>query len=190
MEMLNDSQNEMEFKDDSRSTIISTSSIDTSSTCERKQKIESNIQVYTSIRQVTKRELAQNFSIHNDYASRIQSVVKQMSLSLMAYMQDGIYSIEIFVLGEGCSSDKNTANGMRCSQVVTLPNTDRSDDALFSMIGQEPVFSVRYGHWMRYIGGDISLLLRSFSKRITVKSAAFSLKPNFRRNLFISCEGM
>ncbi|GFT33551.1 hypothetical protein NPIL_1291 [Nephila pilipes] len=65
-------QNEMEFKDDSRSTIspissISSSSIDTSSTCERKQKIESNIQVYTSIRQVTKRELAQNFSIHNDY---------------------------------------------------------------------------------------------------------------------------
>ncbi|GFU39745.1 hypothetical protein NPIL_233261, partial [Nephila pilipes] len=67
MEMLNDSQNEMEFKDDSRSTIISTSSIDTSSTCERKQKIESNIQVYTSIRQVTKRELAKNFFIHNDY---------------------------------------------------------------------------------------------------------------------------
>ncbi|GFT16960.1 hypothetical protein NPIL_185961 [Nephila pilipes] len=72
MEMLNDSQNEMEFKDDSRFTIstissISTSSIDTSSTCERKQKIESNIQVYTSVRQVTKRELAQNFSIHNDY---------------------------------------------------------------------------------------------------------------------------
>ncbi|GFS91392.1 hypothetical protein NPIL_370331 [Nephila pilipes] len=84
MEMLNDSQNEMEFKDDSRSTIspissISTSSIDTSSTCERKQKIESNIQVYTTVRQVTKCELAQNFSIHNDYehrnikASRIQS---------------------------------------------------------------------------------------------------------------------
>ncbi|GFT25435.1 uncharacterized protein NPIL_519691 [Nephila pilipes] len=75
MEMLNDSQNEMEFQDDSRSTIspississISTSSIDTSSTCERKQKNESNIQVYTSVRQVTKRELAQNFSIHNDY---------------------------------------------------------------------------------------------------------------------------
>ncbi|GFT15815.1 hypothetical protein NPIL_562351 [Nephila pilipes] len=69
MEMLNDSQNEMEFKDDSRSTIspISTSSIDTSSTCERKLKIESNIQVYTSVRQVTKRELAQNFSINNDY---------------------------------------------------------------------------------------------------------------------------
>ncbi|GFU26367.1 hypothetical protein NPIL_416381 [Nephila pilipes] len=69
MEMLSDSQNEMEFKDDSRSTIspISSSSIDTSSTCERKQKIESNIQVYTNIRQVTKRELAQNFSIHNDY---------------------------------------------------------------------------------------------------------------------------
>ncbi|GFS28743.1 hypothetical protein NPIL_300321 [Nephila pilipes] len=73
--MLNDSQNEMEFKDDSRSTIspississISSSSIDTSSNCERKQKIESNIQVYASIRQVTKRELAQNFSIHNDY---------------------------------------------------------------------------------------------------------------------------
>ncbi|GFS56531.1 hypothetical protein NPIL_663371 [Nephila pilipes] len=75
MEMLNDSQNEMEFTDDARSTIspvssissISTSSIDTSSTCERKQKIESNIQVYTSVRQVTKRELTQNFSIHNDY---------------------------------------------------------------------------------------------------------------------------
>ncbi|GFU43348.1 hypothetical protein NPIL_494931 [Nephila pilipes] len=75
MEMLNDSQNEMEFLDDSRSTIspississISTSSIDTSSTCERKQKIESNIQVYTNVRHVTKRELAQNFSIHNDY---------------------------------------------------------------------------------------------------------------------------
>ncbi|GFT36161.1 hypothetical protein NPIL_676531 [Nephila pilipes] len=69
MEMLNDSQNEMVFQDDSRSTIssISTSSIDTSSTCQRKQKIESNIQVLTSVRQVTKRELAQNFSIHNDY---------------------------------------------------------------------------------------------------------------------------
>ncbi|GFS98161.1 hypothetical protein NPIL_46481, partial [Nephila pilipes] len=73
--MLKDSQNEMEFKDDSRTTIspississISSNSIDTSSTFERKQKIESNIQVYTSIRQVTKRELAQNFSIHNDY---------------------------------------------------------------------------------------------------------------------------
>ncbi|GFU48911.1 hypothetical protein NPIL_263011, partial [Nephila pilipes] len=75
MEMLNDSQKETEFKDDSRSTIspississISSSSIDTSSTCERKQKIESNIQVYTSVRQGTKRELAQNFSIPNDY---------------------------------------------------------------------------------------------------------------------------
>ncbi|GFT77985.1 hypothetical protein NPIL_302581, partial [Nephila pilipes] len=45
----------MEFKDDSRFSIslISSSSIDTSSNCERKQKIESNIQVYTSIRQVT-----------------------------------------------------------------------------------------------------------------------------------------
>ncbi|GFT70316.1 hypothetical protein NPIL_66881 [Nephila pilipes] len=69
MEMLNDSQNEMEFKDDSRSSIssISTSSIDTSSTCEGKQQIESNIQSYTRIRQNTKREPAQNFSIHNDY---------------------------------------------------------------------------------------------------------------------------
>ncbi|GFT65979.1 hypothetical protein NPIL_496501 [Nephila pilipes] len=74
-EMLNDSQNEMEFKYDSRPSIspississISTSSIDTISTCERKQKIESNIQVYKSVRQVAKRELAQNFSIHNDY---------------------------------------------------------------------------------------------------------------------------
>ncbi|GFT11158.1 hypothetical protein NPIL_364001 [Nephila pilipes] len=62
MEMLNDSQNEMEFKDDSRFSI---SSLSTSSTCERKQQIESNIQTYTSVRQVTKRERAQNFSIHN-----------------------------------------------------------------------------------------------------------------------------
>ncbi|GFT96096.1 hypothetical protein NPIL_65601, partial [Nephila pilipes] len=75
MEMLNDSQNEIESKYDSRSTIspisiissITSSSINISSTCERKQKIKSNIQVYTSIRQVTKRELAQNFSIHNEY---------------------------------------------------------------------------------------------------------------------------
>ncbi|GFS89671.1 hypothetical protein NPIL_387081, partial [Nephila pilipes] len=76
--MLSDSQNEMEFKDDSKSTIspissiysISTSSIDTCSTCERKQKIESNIQANTSVRQVIKRELPQNFSIHNDYEHR------------------------------------------------------------------------------------------------------------------------
>ncbi|GFT87671.1 hypothetical protein NPIL_458891, partial [Nephila pilipes] len=81
MEMLNDSQNEMEIKDDSRPSIssVSTSLIDTSSTCERKQQIESNIQSYTRIHQDTKRELAQNFSIHNDYehpeykTSRIQS---------------------------------------------------------------------------------------------------------------------
>ncbi|GFS61614.1 hypothetical protein NPIL_394401 [Nephila pilipes] len=68
MEMLNDSQNEMEFKDDSRFYIssISTRSIDTSSTCERKQQIESKIQTYTRIHQDTKRELVQNSSIHND----------------------------------------------------------------------------------------------------------------------------
>ncbi|GFT49082.1 hypothetical protein NPIL_421811 [Nephila pilipes] len=67
--MLNDSQNEMEFRDDSRSSFssISISSIDTSSTCERKKQIESKIQTYTRIRQDTKLELAQNFSIHNDY---------------------------------------------------------------------------------------------------------------------------
>ncbi|GFU43234.1 hypothetical protein NPIL_644121 [Nephila pilipes] len=119
MEMLNDSQNEMEFKDDSRSTIspissfssISSSSIDTSTTCERRQKIESNIQVYTSVRQVTKRELAPNFSIHNDYEHP-----------------------------EYKSHKNSIRNDDR--QAVTLPKLDRSLGAAFCVFGISTVLGV------------------------------------------------
>ncbi|GFU31845.1 hypothetical protein NPIL_611151 [Nephila pilipes] len=99
MEMLNDSQNEMEFKDDSRSP-ISTSSIDTSSTCERKQKIESNIQVYTSVRQVTKRELAQNFSIHNDYEHPEYKSLKNSIRWRCIFLEDAAsaYFVEIEIM--------------------------------------------------------------------------------------------
>ncbi|GFU12074.1 hypothetical protein NPIL_34781, partial [Nephila pilipes] len=85
--MLNDSQNEMEFQDDSISTIspisfissISTSSIDTSSTCEREQQIESNIQSYREYVKLPNVNLPKTspFSVTmntwNIKASRIQS---------------------------------------------------------------------------------------------------------------------
>ncbi|GFT98893.1 hypothetical protein NPIL_644091 [Nephila pilipes] len=68
MEMNNNLHNEMDYNDDSRSTIssISANSVDTSSPCERKQKIELQIRNKTRIRADCKSELAHNFSIHKD----------------------------------------------------------------------------------------------------------------------------
>ncbi|GFS79607.1 hypothetical protein NPIL_121831 [Nephila pilipes] len=81
MEMLNDSQNEMEFKDDSRSSIssISTSSIDTSSTCERKQRLNQrskSIQVYVKLPNENLPKTSpftMTMNTRNIKASRIQS---------------------------------------------------------------------------------------------------------------------
>ncbi|GFT69938.1 hypothetical protein NPIL_483301 [Nephila pilipes] len=67
MEMIYDQQNEMDFNDDSSSTIssISTKSDDTSSPCHKRKKIEKEIQQYATQREDTKTALnmMRNFQI-------------------------------------------------------------------------------------------------------------------------------
>lgn len=45
---------------------------------------------------------------------------------------------------------KKSANSMRCSQVVTLPSTNRTRCSLTAVIRREPVFSAWYGRWQQW----------------------------------------
>ncbi|GFT37415.1 hypothetical protein NPIL_67221 [Nephila pilipes] len=68
METNNDQQNEMDYNEDSRSTIssISAKSNDTKSPCKRKQKVELQIRNLAELRERFGSRLARNFSIHKD----------------------------------------------------------------------------------------------------------------------------
>ncbi|GFT29563.1 hypothetical protein NPIL_185391 [Nephila pilipes] len=69
METNKDQQYEMDYNEDSRSTIssISANSDDTSSPCKRKQKVELQIRNLVELRETFRSKLAHSFSIHKDY---------------------------------------------------------------------------------------------------------------------------
>lgn len=48
---------------------------------------------------------------------------------------------------DGKKSKKKDAISTRCSQVVSLPSTDRAQCCLASVIGREPAHSAWYGRW-------------------------------------------
>ncbi|GFT48545.1 hypothetical protein NPIL_286141 [Nephila pilipes] len=69
MDTNNDQQNEMDYNEDSRSTIssISAKSEDTSSSCKRKQLVELQIRNLVELREIFRSKLDHSFYIHKDY---------------------------------------------------------------------------------------------------------------------------